>query len=153
LFEKAFLNGSKEGKGQKPLMKTYFRGMKKTYFWAAVLGMLAVLLGAAGAHALQTKISPVQLGYWDKAVHYQFWHVLAILLCFSLEEKQSTSYRWPVRLFYAGIILFSGSLYGLALKDYHAVPAFILGPLTPLGGLCWTAAWLMLATRLWKTGR
>ena len=130
-------------------MKQSFRFLTG-YSGSALLGMSAVILGALGAHYLRDKISVMQMGYWEKAVHYQFWHVLAILLCAQFESAQKRSYRFPVNLFYAGIFLFSGSLYGLALSDYHAIPKWLLGPMTPIGGICWVVAWGFLALRLWE---
>ena len=101
---------------------------------AALLGALAVLFGAFGAHALRDLVEPARLETWRTAVSYQFWHVLAIWWATQAENV------WAARSFLAGIILFSGSLYALVLADLP-----ILGAITPLGGVCFIAGWLLLA--------
>lgn len=103
---------------------------------AAVLGFLAVALGAFGAHALKETLSAnATTEIWNKAVLYHFVHTLAILALAALPEVS----RWSAWLFLAGIIIFSGSLYLLALTNIRW-----LGAITPIGGLCFLAGWLVL---------
>lgn len=105
----------------------------------AILGGLAVALGAFGAHALQSRVGADALGWWHTAVEYQMWHALAVL------ALGLSGYRWawlPARLFVAGSILFSATLYAMALGAPHW-----LGAVTPLGGLAMIAGWLVLAVR------
>jgi len=104
-------------------------------------GLVAVALGAFGAHALKAKLSPAMLSVWQTAVNYQFYHVLALLLVAVLLHFGWQS-RWLVvagACFLAGMLLFSGSLYWLALGG----PSW-LGPITPFGGLSFMMGWLML---------
>jgi uncharacterized membrane protein YgdD (TMEM256/DUF423 family) len=107
----------------------------------AALCFLAVALGAFGAHALKSIIERNGLlEVWNKAVFYHFIHAIAIfMLAFS-----STIPRGACWLFFAGICLFSGSLYAMALTNLRW-----LGAVTPLGGLCFLAgwAWVFLAPR------
>jgi uncharacterized membrane protein YgdD (TMEM256/DUF423 family) len=106
---------------------------------AAALCFLAVALGAFGAHALRSTIeSHGMLEVWNKAVLYHFVHALALFALALL----ATVHRGAWFLFLAGIILFSGSLYIMALTNVRW-----LGAITPLGGLCFLAgwAWLILA--------
>jgi uncharacterized membrane protein YgdD (TMEM256/DUF423 family) len=106
---------------------------------AAVLGFLAVALGAFGAHSLNDVLQANQaLGVWEKAVFYQFVH--AVML-FVLGFRFSLA-RGPWWSFFAGIVLFSGSLYLLALTQVKW-----LGAVTPLGGLSFLAGWLWLALK------
>lgn len=105
----------------------------------AALGGLAVVLGAFGAHALGPRIGPEALGWWQTGVEYQMWHALAVvgLGLFGLRWT-----RLPAWLFAAGIVVFSGTLYAMAL----GAPRW-LGAVTPLGGLAMIAGWIVLAAR------
>jgi uncharacterized membrane protein YgdD (TMEM256/DUF423 family) len=105
----------------------------------AILGGLAVLLGAFGAHALQSRIDVEALGWWHTAVEYQMWHALAVL---ALGLSGLRRLRLPAWLFVAGSLVFSGTLYAMAL----GAPRW-LGAITPLGGLAMIAGWLVLAAR------
>jgi uncharacterized membrane protein YgdD (TMEM256/DUF423 family) len=107
----------------------------------AVLCFLAVALGAFGAHAFKSIIERnAMVDVWNKAVFYHFIHAIAIfVLAFSGTTQRGASW-----FFCAGIFLFSGSLYAMALTNLRW-----LGAITPLGGLCFLAgwAWLFLAPR------
>ena len=118
-------------------------------FLAAVSGLLLVMLGAFGAHALEARLPAGHLVWWHKAVSYQGIHTLAMLGCGLL------ALQWPSRplqvagwLFLAGILLFSGSLYLLALTGMHG-----LGLLTPFGGVSFIAGWFALALAAWRLPR
>ena len=103
---------------------------------AAVLCFLAVALGAFGAHSLRSTLeSRGMLDVWNKAVFYQFIHAIALLVL----SLYGTINRGACLLLLAGILLFSGSLYLLALTNLRW-----LGPITPVGGLCFLAGWAWL---------
>jgi uncharacterized membrane protein YgdD (TMEM256/DUF423 family) len=104
------------------------------------LGFLGVALGAFGAHALKDRISADHLATYQIGVHYHLIHVLAILFVALIADKLNT--RTVGWLWVAGIVLFSGSLYALALTGIR-----ILGAITPLGGVCFLAAWALLVVR------
>ena len=113
------------------------------FFFAAgaVLALLSVAAGAFAAHGLKSRLGPDMLATFELAARYQMYHALALVLCGVAWA------RWPGPavvlagvLFIAGILLFSGSLYGLSL----GVPRW-LGPVTPLGGTAWLVAWAALA--------
>jgi len=110
---------------------------------AAVLGAAAVALGAFGAHGLQGKAAPERLEVFNTGVRYHMWHTLAILALAvappALAEHASAI--WACRLWTAGIVIFSGSLYLLVLLDYGK-----LGIVTPIGGVAMIAGWVALAT-------
>ena len=112
----------------------------------ALAGATAVALGAFGAHALRSRLSPELLAVYQTAVQYHFWHALALIgVALALAHLPGDlwlhSAGW---LFTAGLLLFCGSLYALAL----GAPA-PLGMVTPLGGLCFILGWLaMLAAAL-----
>lgn len=105
---------------------------------AAVLGAVGVALGAFGAHGLRARLDAHALGVWETAVRYHLVHAVALLaIALSPHAAALRASGW---LFAAGIALFSGSLYVLALGGPRA-----LGPVTPLGGLAFIAGWLWLA--------
>ncbi len=103
---------------------------------AAALGLLAVALGAFGAHGLKNLLAQHgTTAIWEKAVLYHFIH--AVMLFVLAERSALPRLAWS--LFLAGILTFSGSLYLLAATDLHW-----LGAVTPVGGLCLLAGWLAL---------
>ena len=111
----------------------------------AVSGFLVVALGAFGAHALAAHFNPYQLSIWDKAVNYQMFHTAALGLVAVLALHSPKEHSRPLllagRFFTAGILLFSGSLYTLAITEIRK-----LGMVTPLGGVAFLLGWL---TILW----
>jgi len=110
-------------------------------------GLATVILGAFGAHALEGQLSAQQLTWWHKAVNYQGLHSLALLATglLALVVIPSGMLKWAGWLFLAGILLFSGSLYALALSGIRG-----LGMLTPFGGLAFMAGWVCLAVAAWR---
>lgn len=113
---------------------------------AAFLGALTVVIGAFGAHGLKPLLTEYQADIFEKGVQYQFYHVFALLGASLLSELLGDNLwlKWSRRLFWTGIALFSGSLYLLACRDIISVPVGWVGPVTPLGGLCFMAGWLCL---------
>jgi uncharacterized membrane protein YgdD (TMEM256/DUF423 family) len=109
----------------------------------AVLLALGVIIGAFGAHALQGRLDDYSRGIYETGVMYHMWHALG-LLAVSLLPKlgvlSAPRAAWVCGLLLAGTILFSGSLYALAVSGVR-----MLGAVTPLGGLSFIAAWLLLA--------
>jgi len=106
---------------------------------------VAVAAGAFGAHALQHTLAPQALAVWHTAVQYQTWHALALIAAGLLMAQRAPGrgtrgLRITAWLFVAGIVLFSGSLYALALTGERW-----LGVVTPLGGVAFLAGWLLLA--------
>jgi uncharacterized membrane protein YgdD (TMEM256/DUF423 family) len=113
----------------------------------AILMALAVVLGAFGAHGLRSRLDAYQMGVYEKAVFYHFIHALGLLIVSFLPKTGTFSEfatSWVCGLLLAGIVLFSGSLYVLAVTGNRA-----LGAITPLGGVCFIAAWIVLAYFLW----
>jgi uncharacterized membrane protein YgdD (TMEM256/DUF423 family) len=103
-----------------------------------------VALGAFGAHVLKTSLSPSSLAIFETGVRYHLVHGLAVFVAAWLSgDDQTRSARLAGILFLVGILLFSGSLYGLALTGIRG-----LGAITPLGGLAWIAAWVIVALRV-----
>ncbi|MDF1692356.1 MAG: DUF423 domain-containing protein [Zhongshania sp.] len=118
-----------------------------TLFLAAVLGFLAVALGAFGAHGLKASLSAEMMAVYQTAVQYHFYHCFALLVVGLLMHSgvQLLSLRIAAVLFFLGVLVFSGSLYALALTEIR-----ILGAITPIGGLMFLVAWACLAYSAWK---
>jgi uncharacterized membrane protein YgdD (TMEM256/DUF423 family) len=114
--------------------------MKSILTIAAISGLLAVVLGAFGAHALKKMISPEMLEVYKTGVQYQFYHTFALLAVGILMHfNTSKALKWSGYLFVVGILLFSGSLYVMTITGIKA-----LGIITPFGGTVWIAAWFLL---------
>ncbi len=114
---------------------------------AAIFGGTAVAIGAFGAHGLKPHLSEYQLDIFEKGVHYQFFHTLALLAVAILAGQRSENQNlaragW---LFAAGILFFSGSLYLLACADLLRFSVRWAGPVTPIGGVCFLSGWVLLA--------
>ena len=102
-----------------------------------MLGALAVGLGAFGAHGLKESLPADRLEIFEVGVRYQMYHALALLLTAVLLRGQTEPSPWPTQLFLWGTVVFSGTLYALAL----GAPK-ILGAVTPLGGLALIGGWM-----------
>jgi len=114
---------------------------------SAVAGAAGVLLGAFGAHALRSRLTPDLMEVWQTAVQYHLWHALALMGVGLLLFEQPGS-RWIAAsgwAFLTGVIIFSGSLYLLSLTGVRW-----LGAITPLGGLSLIAGWVLLAVGAWR---
>ncbi len=119
---------------------------------AALLGALAVALGAFGAHALKKILSEKYLAIFETAVRYQFYHVFALVAVGILLKEFPNSYLlWSGRLFCYGILIFSGSLYLMTLLEAIGQQGFKwLGAITPIGGVCLIAGWIVMAIGIVK---
>jgi uncharacterized membrane protein YgdD (TMEM256/DUF423 family) len=119
----------------------------------AVSGALSVMTGAFGAHALRERLTVRALEIYQTACHYQMVHALALVALgiwsAQLAQSNSTSSLtfagWAGWAFTIGTVIFSGSLYALALTDVR-----ILGAITPFGGLGFIFGWIMIAVAVWK---
>jgi len=119
---------------------------KRIIITASVLGALAVVAGAFGAHGLETILTPQNLQIWHTAVEYQFYHVAALGVLSTLTRYRIKIVRHCYYLFVIGTILFCGSLYLLSCSkqiDISWLPS-VMGPVTPIGGLCFIAGWVTL---------
>ena len=116
--------------------------MDRTFvFVGALMGLVGVGLGACGAHGLRTRLSPDMLAVFETAVRYQMYHALALLATAALMTRvDSRSVLIAGWSFTAGILIFSGSLYALALTGVT-----ILGAITPIGGVAFLVGWIALA--------
>lgn len=107
----------------------------------AFFGMLAIIFGAFGTHALKKILSENQLKSFETGIKYQMYHAIVLLLLgFNFQFSTSAMY-WCFSL---GILLFSFSIYGLVLSDAKGKKLKFLGPITPIGGLLFVIGWLLL---------
>ncbi len=117
---------------------------------AAFLGALTVALGAFGAHALKAVLSPAALTTYETAVRYQMYHVVALLIAGILFNKSTLPKQQKMLsraglFFMDGIVLFSGSLYFIVAKPFLGIEGLPwVGIITPMGGLLWIIAWVLL---------
>lgn len=116
-----------------------------TLIFGAVYGMLSVLFGAFGAHALKKILNNDQLKSFETGVKYQMYHAIVLLFVgFNIENPN----KFLALSFIVGIFLFSFSIYGLVLSDAKGKKMKFLGPITPLGGLFLIIGWLLLLIEL-----
>lgn len=114
--------------------------MKLLAILGASAGLLAVVLGAFAAHGLKGQLSAQMLATFQTGVQYQMYHALAVLLVVVLAKDYAGSLLfWSGLFMLLGILLFSGSLYALALTGIKW-----FGPITPIGGLCFIIGWALL---------
>lgn len=124
----------------------------KWLFIAAINGFLAVAAGAFGAHALKSRLEPNDLTTFEVGVRYQMYHAFALVAVAGVASVKSGRLEQAAGIcFTLGIVLFSGSLYGLSLLGWKW-----LGPITPLGGGLFLAGWALLGWggwTLWESQR
>ncbi len=107
----------------------------------ALSALTAVAMGAFGAHGLKQSLTPEMMSVYKTAVDYQMWHALGLgmIALVSDQNRSSKLLKWSGWLLFVGIVLFSGSLYFLALSNIKW-----LGMITPLGGMAFLGGWLLL---------
>lgn len=112
----------------------------------AINGALAVIAGAFGAHGLKAKLAPELLATWHTGAEYHMYHALALVLVGAIAAAQpQAALTGPAVALLTGIVIFSGSLYLLALTGVKT-----LGAVTPIGGLAFIVGWLWLAYIAWQ---
>jgi uncharacterized membrane protein YgdD (TMEM256/DUF423 family) len=118
----------------------------RTLAAAGLLLALATACGAFGAHALRATLAPERLALWETAVRYQFFQSLGLLgIGVAMRTLDGSLLRIAALLIVIGVVLFCGSLYGLAFGAPRP-----LGAVTPAGGLAWICGWLLFAYGAWR---
>jgi len=115
-----------------------------TLIFGAVYGLLSVILGAFGAHALKKILSVERLESFETGVRYQMHAAFFLLIVGYILKFDTSSQKWISIFMIAGTVLFSFSIYFLSLQDYLGANLKFLGPITPLGGLLMILSWAML---------
>ena len=112
------------------------------------MAALGVIMGAFGAHGLESRLSADRLEIYTTAVDYHLYHALGLIVLGSVAKTMQSSplLLWSAGIMLAGIVLFSGSLYLLTLTDLRW-----LGMIAPFGGTAFIIAWLLLAIGVWRT--
>lgn len=124
--------------------------MAKTFLMLAALsGALAVIIGAFGAHALKARVAVDLLAVYETGVQYHFYHTFALGIAglLLIQFPQVVQFIWSGWAFVVGIVVFSGSLYLMALTDMRW-----LGAITPVGGFSFILAWVLLAVGVYNNG-
>src|SRR6202167_1084278 len=125
------------------MLRAYTKGVTNWIATGAWGLALAVIIGAFGAHGLQGRLDDYSRNIYERAVFYHFVHALGILIVAAVADAgkiRRSAGVWVCRLLTAGVVLFSGSLYALALTGNR-----MLGAITPFGGVAFIAAWVALA--------
>lgn len=117
---------------------------KKIISTAAIFGMIAIILGAFGAHALKKVLSIEELSTFETGVKYQMYHALFLLLIGTLHQLSQKAKRIIYNLVVFGVVFFSGSIYLLATNSLTTFDFKIIGFITPIGGLLLIVAWGVL---------
>jgi uncharacterized membrane protein YgdD (TMEM256/DUF423 family) len=119
----------------------------------SILFVVAIILGAFGAHALKNSIPQEAIKSFEVGVRYQFYQALAFLVIGFSADKLTFNLRLFSIGMLTGIILFSGSIYVLALKEALPISVSIFGPITPLGGLVLILSWIGFIYKLIRTSK
>lgn len=122
-----------------------------TLVFGTVYGMLSVILGAFGAHALKKILSVERLESFETGIRYQMYAAFFLLIAGYILKFDTSSQKWISILMIAGTMLFSFSIYFLSMQDYLGMNLKFLGPITPLGGLCMIISWGLLIFYFAKT--
>lgn len=122
------------------------KSINNTIIIAAIAGFTAVAIGALGAHALKPLLSENQLQSFETGVKYHFYHAIVLLIIgIWNEQKRAAKLKWAANLILAGILCFSGSIYLLSTAHLFSTSGLkFLGPITPLGGLLFMSAWVLI---------
>lgn len=123
---------------------------KKIIATAAFLGMVAIILGAFGAHALKKVLSVEELITFETGVRYQMYHAFFLFFIATQKELSQKTLKVIYNLAVAGVVLFSGSIYLLATNNLTSFDFKIIGFVTPIGGLLLILAWSVLFVKIIK---
>ncbi len=125
--------------------------MNKTIFLTGVLfGILAVVLGAFGAHGLEQLVDKDAIQTWETGVTYQMYHALLLLLLANVKVIPEVHKKWVFYCIVVGIILFSFSIYLLATNVLTSFDFKTIGFVTPIGGLLFIVGWALFGFNFWK---
>jgi len=127
---------------------------RKFALLGTIFAAISIALGAFGAHALKSILPLESLTIFETGVRYQFMHSIALIILslYVSKDLNPSTLKKVGNLFCVGIILFSGSLYGLAFQPFFQVSyKMILGPVTPLGGVCFILGWGIWGYQIYRS--
>jgi uncharacterized membrane protein YgdD (TMEM256/DUF423 family) len=155
MSRRAFEKGARLEAGDMDARKKGTVQMRKFVLLGALNLFVAVALGAFGAHGLKGKIDEQMLANWQTGVHYQMVHALGLLFLAMYQDRlgqlknmylvERKRLNLAGNLLFAGIVIFSGSLFVMALTGLR-----VLGAITPIGGVCFLTGWLLVAWSAWS---
>lgn len=119
--------------------------------FGAFFGLLAVIFGAFGAHALKKKFTEEQQQSFETGVKYQMYHAIVLIIVGQFCDEATSFYQALTVLFVVGTVLFSFSIYGLCLSSAFGTKLRFLGPVTPFGGLLLVGGWMLLLYQFMST--
>jgi uncharacterized membrane protein YgdD (TMEM256/DUF423 family) len=121
---------------------------------AAFLLAASVALGAFGSHGLKEVLSVERFEVYQIGVKYQFYHSLGLLLIFLLGKLMpQANFKTPALLMFIGLVVFCGTLYGIAIGEFFGFDWSFLGMITPIGGVLLLVSWLILGVRIYRNER
>ena len=120
---------------------------------ASLLGMIAIILGAFGAHAFKKVLSIEQLNTFETGVKYQMYHALFLLFVGTTSALSDKAEKAILSLVIVGVLFFSGSIYLLATNDLTSFDFKVIGFVTPIGGLLLISSWIWLFVEVYKKGK
>lgn len=121
-----------------------------TLIFGAVYGLLSIVFGAFGAHALKKVISPEKLDSFEVGVRYQMYAALYLLIVGYILKFETSTERWISSLMIVGTLFFSGSIYLLSMQDSMGIRIPFLGPITPIGGTLMIISWGLLIVYFYR---
>jgi uncharacterized membrane protein YgdD (TMEM256/DUF423 family) len=121
---------------------------RKLIVLGSIFILIAVVLGALAAHALKEVLTVDQLSSFNTAVRYQMYHGLALLILSQIRFLKISAKKILFYLFMSGVLLFSGSIYGLILGSILELDWRFLGPITPIGGLLLIVSWIYIIVQV-----
>ena len=121
---------------------------KSVVIIGVVMMVIAIILGAFGAHGLKEHLTPEKLNTFEVGVRYQIYHGLAFLILGLSADKVQFSLKRPVQFIFAGVLMFSVSIYFLAIQEMLGVSLKFLGPVTPLGGVLMIIGWILFLVKI-----
>ena len=121
---------------------------KSAVIIGVVMMVIAIILGAFGAHGLKEHLTPEKLNTFEVGVRYQIYHGLAFLILGLSADKVQFSLKLPIQLIFAGVLMFSVSIYFLAIQEMLGVSLKFLGPVTPLGGVLMITGWILFLVKI-----
>jgi uncharacterized membrane protein YgdD (TMEM256/DUF423 family) len=124
---------------------------KIIFLWSIFFVVVAIILGAFGAHALKKVLTPEALQSFETGVRYQMYQGLGLFVLGTMATKWKFDLKWPIRLLISGTCLFSFSIYGLALQETIGLSLKFLGPITPIGGALLIVGWVILGIKIVKS--
>jgi uncharacterized membrane protein YgdD (TMEM256/DUF423 family) len=120
---------------------------KSAVIIGVVMMVIAIILGAFGAHGLKEHLTPEKLNTFEVGVRYQIYHGLAFLILGLSADKVQFSLKRPIQFIFAGVLMFSVSIYFLAIQEMLGVSLKFLGPVTPLGGVLMIIGWILFLVK------